>query len=434
MRRRILVTTLMITAAAVLMFAIPLAFVVGRLLDEQAALRLERQAVLAARNIPTDFATGDDPTELPIDDVIRYAVYAGDGRRIAGTGPAAIDALSRQALDNRVVDGEIGETLVVAIPVVDDERVIGVVRAEQSTAPIDHRRTSSIALIVGLGTGIVAVAAGAAWVFAGRLARPIRQIRDATEQLGAGDFSITTPTSRIPELADTSASLAATALRLDQLVARERAFSADASHQLRTPLTAMRTTLETEIAFPQPDRTTAIHEVLGDIDRLEATVSELLHLARTADRPDAIELGSVLTELDTTWSSRVAAHRRRLHVASGRYTPRVLGHPTMLRHALDVLVDNAVVHGRGDITVTVTSDDHTVTITVNDHGPGIASGGLDDHAAGDSSSSVPAGHGLSLARRLVAAQHGRLDLLPSPGGHVAIRLRRVAPTAQSPVT
>lgn len=432
MRRRILASTLMITATAVLMFAIPLAVVVGRLLDEQGALRLERQAVLAARNIPADFATGDDPTELPTDDGIDYALYAVDGRLIAGIGPATVDALTRQALDNRVVDGEIGETLVVAIPVVDDEQVIGVVRAAQSTAPIDQRRTRALTLIVGLGTGIVAIAAGAAWVFAGRLARPIRQIRDATVQLGTGDFSIAAPTSRIPELADTAESLAATARRLDELVARERAFSADASHQLRTPLTAMRTTLETELAFPQPDPTVAIGEVLGDIDRLEATITELLQLARTSDRPAEIELGPVLTELDATWTPRIAAHGRRLHVEPGRYTPPVFGHPTMLRHALDVLVDNAVVHGRGDITVTVTVDDHTVTITVNDHGPGVANDGRDHHhrdTTGDPSSWVPTGHGLPLAQRLVAAQHGRLDLLPPPGGHVAIRLRRVEPTA-----
>lgn len=215
---------------------------------------------------------------------------------------------------------------------------------------------------------------------------------------------------------------------------RERAFSADASHQLRTPLTAMRTTLETELAFPQPEPTTAINEVLGDIDRLEATVTELLELARTADRPAAIELGPVLTELDATWSSRVAAHGRRLHVEPGRYTPQVFGHPTMLRHALDVLVDNAVVHGSGDITVTLTTDDHTVTITVNDHGPGLATTGPHHYTIADPSSSVRAGHGLPLAQRLVAAQHGRLDLMPPPGGHVAIRLRRVEPTAATRAT
>ena len=424
MRRRILATTLVITAAAVLVFAIPLAVVVGRLLDEQGALRLERQGVLAARNVPSDFATGRDPTELPADADIRYGLYAPDGHRVAGSGPDPIDSFSAKAFDNRVVNGEIGETILVAIPVVDSERVIGVVRAEQSTSTIDQRRSHAVMLIAGLGAGIIAVAAGVGWVFAGRLARPIRQIRDATVQLGTGDFAIDTPTSRIPEMADTSAALAAAAERLDALVTRERAFSADASHQLRTPLTAMRTTLETELAFPQPDPTISIREVLGDIDRLEVTIAELLPLARTHDRPGAIELGSILAALGQAWVPRAAAHGRSVRVEPGRYTPPVFGHSTMLRHALDVLVDNALVHGHGEITVSLATDDRTVTVTVHDRGRGFAASDTElSHT--DVSPSERSGRGLPLARRLVAAQQGRLDILPPPGGHVAIRLRRV---------
>lgn len=424
MRRRILTTTLVITATAVLVFAVPLAIVVARLLDEQGVLRLERQAVLAARNVPVDFAAGGDPVELPAADDVTFALYSADGQLVAGRGPNVIDPLGRQAFENRVVNGEIGEKLVVAIPVVDDEQVIGVIRAEQPTSAIDQRRGRAVALIAALGAGIIAVAAGVGWVFAGRLSRPIRQLRDATVQLGTGDFAVTTPSSRIPEIADSSTALVATAKRLDELVARERSFSADASHQLRTPLTAMRTTLETELAFPQPDPSAAIVEVLGDIDRLDVTISELLHLSRTSDRATEIELGPVLAALDTAWAPRVAAHGRRLHVKPARYTPPVLGHATMLRHALDVLVDNALVHGSGDISVTCAIDHHTVSVTVSDQGSGFLVR-RDDQSVVEGSASSANGHGLPLARRLVTAQDGRLEVLEPPGGHVAIRLRRV---------
>ena len=430
MRRRILTTTLLITALAVLVFAVPLAVAIGRLLDEQGALRLEREGVLAARNVPSDFATAHELTGLPADHDVHYGLYAEDGRRVAGSGPESIDSFSAQAFGNRVVNGEIGESLLVAVPVVDAAQVIGVVRAEQSTSTIDQRRTHAVVLIAGLGAGIVAVAAAVGWVFAVRLARPIRQIRDATVQLGTGDFAIDAPASRIPELAETAAALTAAAERLDALVTRERAFSADASHQLRTPLTAMRTTLETELAFPQPDPKTAIREVLGDIDRLEATITELLQLARTSDRPTTTDLGPVLTALDHAWAPRAAAHGRSLRVDPGRYTPPVLGNQTMLRHALDVLVDNALVHGQGDITITVISDERTVTLTVSDDGPGFAASAADRTRA-DLSQAVRTGRGLPLAQRLVAAQHARLEMLPPPGGHVAIRLRRVDATPYS---
>ena len=425
MRRRTLATILSVTAVAIVLFAVPLGIVVARLVDDQAALRLERQAVLAARNIPADFATGNDPIELPTGTEIAYALYDATGHLVTGTGPANADALTRQAFANRVVDGEIGEALVVAIPVVNDEHVIGAIRAQQSTASIDARRTRALTWIVALAAGTLAVAAGIAWFLAGRLARPIRQLRDATVQLGTGDFAVQAPASRIPEIAETADALVATAERLDELIARERAFSADASHQLRTPLTAMRTTLETELSFPRPDPTLAIHEALGDIDRLEATIAELLDIARTSDRPATIELGPVLAGLAAAWTPRVAATGRSLQVDPGRYSPRVIGHPTMLRHALDVLVDNALIHGEGAITVTITHDDHTVTIAVADHGTGFPPDRHDDgNIDTGHTASRGGGRGLPLARRLVTAQHGRLTIDPTPTTRVSIRLRR----------
>lgn len=425
MRRRALATIVLVTAVAIVLFAVPLGVVVARLVDEQAALRLERQAVLAARNIPADFASGNDPVELPTSAAVDYALYDAAGHLVTGTGPATADALTGQALTNRVVDGEIGEALVIAIPVVDNEHVIGAIRAEQSTASIDARRTRALTWIVALGAGIVLVAAGIAWFLAGRLARPIRQLRDATVQLGTGDFAVQPPVSRIPEIADTADALTATAERLDELIARERAFSADASHQLRTPLTAMRTTLETELSFPRSDPTVAIHEALGDIDRLEATIAELLDIARTSDRPATIELEPVLTGLGAAWTPRGAAAGRSVKVDPGRYSPTVIGHPTMLRHALDVLVDNGLVHGEGAITVTVAHDEHTVTIAVADQGTGFPADRHDDgNIDTGPTTSHAGGRGLPLARRLVNAQHGRLTIDPTPATRVSIRLRR----------
>ena len=425
MRRRILATILSVTAAAIGLFAVPLGIVVARLVDDQAALLLERHAVLAARSIPADFATGNDPVELPTGTEIDYALYDATGQLVTGTGPATADAFTREAFANRVVDGETGEALVVAIPVVDDEHVIGAIRAEQTTASIDARRTRALTLIFSLAAGTLGVAAGLAWYLAGRLARPIRQLRDATAQLGTGDFAIQAPASQIPEIADTANALTATAERLDELIARERAFSADASHQLRTPLTAMRTTLETELSFPRPDPTVAIREALGDIDRLEATIAELLDIARTNDRPATIELEPVLAGLASAWIPRAATPGRSLQVDPGHDSPAVIGHPTMLRHALDVLVDNALIHGKGAIAVTVTHDDHTVTITVADHGTGFAAVGHDDGNIGTGhATSRTGGRGLALARRLVNAQHGRLVVDSTPTTQVSVRLRR----------
>ncbi|MBU3703655.1 MAG: HAMP domain-containing histidine kinase [Ilumatobacteraceae bacterium] len=425
MRRRILATILSDTAVAVVLFAVPLGVVVARLVDDQAALRLERRAILAARNIPADFATQSDPIELPTSSDIDYALYNSLGVLVVGTGPMPADALTREALGNRVVEGELGEELVVVIPVVSNERVTGALRTAQSTSSIDARRNRATAWIVSLGAGVLLISAGMARLLAVRLVRPIRRLRDATVQLGTGDFAVQVPVSRIPEIADTASALTATAARLDELVARERAFSADASHQLRTPLTAMRTTLEAELSYPRADPALALSEVLGDIDRLETTIAELLDIARTNERPVAIELAPALAGLAAAWAPRAAAMGRSVTVDPARHSPAAIGHLTMLRHALDVLVDNALVHGDGAINVTVTHDDHTVTVTVADGGTGFL---VDRHDDGniDAGRGAPqtSGRGLALARRLVAAQYGRLTIENNPSTRVSIHLRR----------
>ena len=425
MRRRILAAILGVTAVAIILFAVPLGIVITRLTDDQAMLRLERQAVLAARNVPNDFSSGLDPTELPTDGDISYRLYDSRGRLVTRSGPGSAtpgaDALTRQALTNRIMSGEIDEQLVVAIPIVSDEQVTGVLRAQRSTSGIDRRRERTILLVSALAAGIAALAASVGSILAGRLTRPIRELRDATVQLGTGDFAILAPTTRIPELAQSSAALAATAKRLDALVTRERSFSADASHQLRTPLTALRTTLESELAFPRKDATEALREALGDIDRLEGTVTELLDIAHHANRPSPIELAPILADLSTSWTPLAAARNRSITIDDGHYAPLVLGHPTMLRHAVDALIDNALQHGHGAICVALAVDDQSVTMTVSDEGPGFDSTQLEEDKP-------PHGLGLALARRLVIAQHGRLAIAPPPCGHIAIRLRRVEPS------
>ena len=90
MRRRILVAILSVTAIAIVLFGIPLAIIVARFVDKEATLRVERQAILAAREVPEDFALSADPVELPANsDGIQFALYDVNGVLVAGVGPAA---------------------------------------------------------------------------------------------------------------------------------------------------------------------------------------------------------------------------------------------------------------------------------------------------------------------------------------------------------
>ncbi|MDQ1426169.1 MAG: hypothetical protein QOD72_3667, partial [Acidimicrobiaceae bacterium] len=364
-------------------------------------------------------------------DGIVLALYDNSGRLIAGAGPAIADATTTQALDGRVTDTESAGRRIVAVPVSVNEQLIGVIRAEQATAVSDARSLRIVALLVVLAVGVIAVGAAIGYVVAGRLARPVRRLRDAAVRLGDGDFTVTVPPSRVPELDQAAQAMTVTAQLLDDLVTRERSFSTDASHQLRTPIAGLRSAIETELEFPRPDHTVVLREALGDLDRLERTITELLTIARTPRTTHGpISLSDLLAEVNTTWRGPLAAVGRPLTIRDAHDTPLVRGNSAMLRHALDVLLDNALNHGAGEVRIEHHVDTDTVTISISDEGSGFAD---TSRMEPDAVSTDVHGLGLPLARRLIEALPGRLTIA-RPGGHPRIdvvlqRVDAVVPSA-----
>lgn len=430
MRRRVLAAILSVAVVAIVLFGVPLAIVVQRFVDDDAALRVERSAVLAARQVPADFASSNDPVELPVStDGIVLALYDANGVLVAGSGPHTGDTATMNALSNQIADLETGGARVVAVPVAADEQVIGVIRAEQSTAASDSRTRRILALLAGLAISVVAVGAAIGYVLAGRLARPVRRLRDAAVDLGDGDFTIEVPRSSIPELDQAAMAMTATARRLDDLVRRERSFSADASHQLRTPIAGLRAAIETELAFPRTDRGEVLREALSDIDRLERTISELLTIARTSEITDApLPLAEVLAEVEQNWRVRFARADRLLIIPTARYAPSVRGNAAVLRHALDVLIDNALRHGAGEVRIDHTVSDGSVTVSVTDEGAGFTRPVSFDEQDARPAADQSHGLGLPLARRLVDAMPGRLMIVRAgPHPQIDIVLQRAQP-------
>lgn len=415
MRRRILLAIGTVATVAVVLFGVPLALIAVRFVDEDASLRVEREAVLAARAVPADFASRRDPVELPqTGDGIVLALYDVDGVLVSGSGPRSADPTTVASLANRVVATAGSGRRVVAVPVAADERVIGVIRAEQPTAAADHRSRWILAVLAGLAVAVLAIGAAIGYVLAGRLTRPVRRLRDAAVRLGEGDFAIEMPRSRVPELDQAAQAMTVTARRLDDLLARERSFGADASHQLRTPLTGLRTAIETELALPRDDPSQVLREAMVDIERLERTITDLISITRSRGTPQGpVSLADVLDDVETAWRRRFAAAGRPLVVASTRYAPAIEGSAALLRHALDVLIDNALRHGSGIVRVDHTVTDETVTLRIGDEGEGFAHP-LDATAAarprGVTGDGDGHGLGLPLARRLVEQMPGRLTL------------------------
>lgn len=204
-----------------------------------------------------------------------------------------------------------------------------------------------------------------------------------------------------------AASLAATGERVAAALSRERAFGADVSHQLRTPLTGLRLRLERAAA---DDETGAVEAALIEVNRLQDTIDHLLALSR--DRQPAraqLDVAQVLTDCEARWFDRYELAGRALDITVAGALPVAAGSEVSVAQVLDVVLDNSLLHGDGPTTVLARAAPGGVVVEVADTGPGIPEDRLDAVFAPHDG----AGHGigLGLARRLSEADGGRLLLV-----------------------
>jgi signal transduction histidine kinase len=435
--RRILAGTLGITTLALAVFGLPLALFAQRLYRNQAVVRLQEDAAEAGIAVPASFETSDDPVELPPPgDGTRLALYDAEGVRRVGDGPARADPAVTAALRGEASEGAGGGFMVAAVPLTADERVFAAVRAAVPRRAVDARVHRAWLAMAGLAVTALAAAALVAHTLARRLSRPVAALAGAAGRLGDGDFSVRAEASGVPEVDEAAAALNRTAARLGDLLARERAFSADASHQLRTPLTRLRMRLEAALAGAGADREAAVRSTLEEVDRLDATVEDLLALARdTAPLRERLDVAALLAEVERRWHGPLAAAGRPLRVAAASDLPAVEASIPALRQVLDVLIDNAAQHGAGVVTVQARPLAGAVAIEVADEGPGPDGDGealFRRRAEGARGRGI----GLALARSLVEADGGRLVLSrPGPGPCFTVALPAVdaSPDVKRPV-
>jgi signal transduction histidine kinase len=421
-RRRLVVAIAGVAAAAVILLAVPLGLVVQRSYRDQDLLRLQRDTIAATRQI--DLGRSGDPIELPrSSDAL--AVYGRDGRRRAGRGPAVASPVVRRALRGRPADASTGGHFEVAVPLLNGERVAGAVRAERADAGAAKDTRGAWLIIGAIAAAIVLAATLAALLLGRRLSRPLERLAASARRLGEGDFSVRPAPAGIAEVDAVGSALDATARRLDELISRERAFSADASHQLRTPLQALRIELESiELRGGAPDELPA---ALDQVDRLQATIDTLLAVARDAPRTSTATSDpvAVLEEVEARWRGPLAAAARPLRMRVDGDVPRVLASGAIVNEIAEVLVANAVRHGRGTVTLRLRPVEGFVVLDVGDEGPGFSG---DPEAAFERRATSANGHGigLALARSLAHAEGGRLTVSRAgPSPVVTLTLPRV---------
>jgi signal transduction histidine kinase len=410
-RTRIIGLAVSAAVLAIVLFGVPLAVAVLQYVMQVERTELQQTADSIAMAVAGDVSDEDRIAWIDAPRGVQATVYDVKGNLLGGAGPPADRPEVRQALGGVVGTAMEGGNLVVAVPVTHEDDVIGAVRAAvPRTAALQ-----TVALVWVAMAALAAMAIAAAWLVgrrqARRLARPLEDLAVAARRLGDGDFSVRTRQGGIPEIDSVGVALNSTAGRLDDLLARERAFSADASHQLRTPLAGLRLRLEAALETPHQDLKPAVAASLVDADRLESTIDELLALARDrrSDGASPVDLRELLDELSPEWRGRLALQDRGLDLNDEPGTPDPRASAAAVRQILAVLVDNATTHGAGTVTVTVREATDAVAIDVSDAGPGVPESDIDLFAR---QADERSGHGigLALARRLAEAEDGRLEL------------------------
>jgi signal transduction histidine kinase len=408
-RTRIITLTLLTAMLALGLFGLPLAFGLGHVavLKEQSSLH--RIANFTARSLQDELIHDEAPAELPDPpENTDLAFYDADGDLVIGTGPRSGDDLVADSLARSATRSSDERDLVVTVPVTDGHDVVGVVRAATPIGPVYRELVPAWFGMAALAAVVVFAVWLVARRHARRLARPVEELSVTARRLGDGDFSVRSAPVGVREIDAVSNALNSTAGRLDDLLARERAFSADASHQLRTPLAGLRLRLEDALDSPDEDLRQALLDGLAAADRLEQTIDELLLLAR--EQPDRrgvpVTVAALVHEIEEGWSRRLAAHGRSLIVDVQLPLPNPRASAASTRQEMAVLLDNAEVHGAGTVHVTVREASDAIAIDVSDEGPGILTEQL--NTLPEASPGSGHGIGLALARRLAEADGGRL--------------------------
>lgn len=390
MRRRILQSTLLVVTITALVLGVPLAVTTWRLVEDitrgELTSRLEAVEARLNGNPP---ATDASALELAVPPHGRL-VLAQSGR-------------APQVIGVDVGSDPVSETLPYgpggAITLEEP-------RSEMRTQQVQVTLIVLLLMVLSIGSGAVV-----ATVTARKLAEPLSDVADRAARLGAGDFRAAPSRHGIPELDRVSDVLDTSAGALSDLVQRERELVGDVSHQLRSRLTALQLRLDELATHPDADARREALAALEQTEKLSAVLNELLEAARAARAAGAElqDLRAVVVPVADDWRPALKAAGRafKVRVPEGLLA-RVT--PARIREAVGALVDNAVKHGGGTVTLSARAAENSLLIEVSDNGAGVPEDLVPHVFDRGVSVGSSTGLGLALARALVEADGGRLEL------------------------
>ncbi|MBX9390449.1 sensor histidine kinase [Streptomonospora nanhaiensis] len=403
MRRRMLFSTLVVAVIAVLLLGLPLGALTYTTIHTQSTSQLQQEADIIAAEVDDEL---EDQSTVNLERLTE--VHPGRHIEIELARSGEVLQAGGWEYDPGAPDAP------PSLRATSTSRAGNVITVWRDTQRLQESILNAWAGIASLSLLAIGVAVGLAMLQARRLTLPLVDLAATAERLGSG---VATPwghrygiseADRVAEVLDRSAE------RIAGLIATERHFATDASHQLRTPLTALSMRLEEIIA--EADKPEVVREegeaALAQTERLVETVESLLGRARKSQNPEAkvVELDEVLERFVAEWRPILRAEGRDVELAGERGLRAAVA-PTDLTQIMATLVDNARKHGAGTVTVRTVQGGGSVRVEVSDEGPGIPenlSGRIFEREVTGGNGT---GLGLALARHIAESEGARVELI-----------------------
>ncbi|MDN4481001.1 sensor histidine kinase [Demequina muriae] len=413
MRRRVLQATISALAVAVILLGIPLGFFSAQLVRDDALRDLELRTVTAARALDVRQQAGETITQ---DNLSSYVSSApGAGSYIYVQLPDGTELTAGEEPQSAFADSYVTESGIVVVMSV-------------AWWDVFWQAARYVGLVLVLG--VIAVVAGVSisiWL-ANRLVAPLLYLAASAEQLGSGQVRPRLERTGVEEIDQVAEELSRSADRMAARLAAERQFASDASHQLRTPLTALTMRLEEIAATTSQDEVREEAEKsLEQVERLVGVVDDLLGRSRRAlgSGTELVVLQDVLEQQREEWTQPFRSAGRQLDIQDSAAT--VFATPGGLAQVIATLIENSLHHGGGTTTVAVRESgaSRAIVIEVRDEGDGVPEDLAPRIFEREVTGGRGTGLGLALARDLVTADGGRLELAQRVPAAFAVFLQGV---------
>lgn len=455
MKLRLVAVLVALTALVLLVQDVPLALYLRSIESNNIITELQRDAFVIAGRSEAALAEGKAQNNAPLTAMLMgYAksedsdviVVDANGVLVAASNPATPVGVKVEgrpeiasALGGDTASGEQdisaagGAVLYVAVPVLSGPKTLGAVRLTYPASELDQRvndRVRGLAIVAGL---TLLAAIGVAFLLAATITRPIRRLQATTAQLASGDLTARAATDEgAPELRTLGRDLNTMSDRLTSLIEAQRSFAGDASHQLRTPLTALRLRLDqaAEALATSPDAAAEpLDAARAETERLQHVIDGLLRLARAEGEQQElvlIDLAAVAVERFAIWQPLAEEQGVRLELAAPT-SAMILAVPEAPEQILDNYLDNALsVSPQGSrVVVTIAESTSvgsaTTTLLVTDSGPGLSPEARTrafDRFWSVREDNAGTGLGLAIVRHLAAASGATVELRESASGGI----------------